>query len=57
MILFSLILVTLGIDTIKCDNIDILIDTKANTLHRIDSLNLLIYCECEKMENFYAKKN
>jgi hypothetical protein len=52
MILFSLILITLGIDKIKCDNIDILIDTKATTLHRIDSLNLLIYCESEKMENF-----
>lgn len=57
MIIFSLIIITLGLDTIKCDNIDILIDTKATTLHRIDSLNLLIYCESDEMENFSFIEN
>jgi solute carrier family 9 (sodium/hydrogen exchanger), member 6/7 len=33
------------ISEIKCDNFDVLIDKKATSLHRIDSLNLLIYCE------------
>lgn len=33
------------ISEIECDNFDVLIDAKATSLHRIDSLNLLIYCE------------
>lgn len=32
------------ISDIECDNFDVLIDAKATSLHRIDSLNLLIYC-------------
>lgn len=28
----------------KADNFDILIDTKATSIHRLDSLNILIYC-------------
>lgn len=39
-----LVLVQL-IRKIECDNFDVLIDAKATSLHRIDSLNLLIYCE------------
>jgi hypothetical protein len=33
------------ISEIKCDNFDVLIDAKAQKLHQIDSLNLLIYCK------------
>ncbi|KAG5677784.1 hypothetical protein PVAND_007514 [Polypedilum vanderplanki] len=42
----TLIIVTLLglINDIRADNFDILIDTKANSIHRLDSLNLLIYC-------------
>lgn len=32
------------VQQIGADNFDILIDTKANSIHRLDSLNLLIYC-------------
>lgn len=48
----NLIILTLGlvniISEIKCDNFDVLIDAKATQLHRIDSLNLLIYCKCNQ---------
>ncbi|CAO1349778.1 unnamed protein product [Diamesa tonsa] len=30
--------------SVQCDNSDVLIDAKATLYHRIDSLNLLIYC-------------
>lgn len=33
------------VSVIECDNFDVLIDAKATSLHRIDSLNLLIYCK------------
>lgn len=36
------------ISEIECDNFDVLIDAKATSLHRVDSLNLLIYCECHR---------
>ena len=29
----------------NADNFDILIDTKENSIHRLDSLNILIYCK------------
>lgn len=41
----TLVLIQQTIGVIKCDNFDVLIDAKATSLHRIDSLNLLIYCE------------
>ena len=45
LITITLVLVQL-ISEIKCDNFDVLIDAKATSLHRVDSLNLLIYCKC-----------
>lgn len=42
--ILTLVLIQL-ISEIKCDNFDVLIDAKATSLHRVDSLNLLIYCE------------
>jgi hypothetical protein len=30
---------------VNADNFDILIDTKENSIHRLDSLNILIYCK------------
>lgn len=36
------------ITTVKCDNFDVLIDAKATQQHRVDSLNLLIYCKSHK---------
>lgn len=43
-IAITLVLVQL-VSVINCDNFDVLIDAKATSLHRVDSLNLLIYCE------------
>lgn len=46
------------ISEIKCDNFDVLIDAKATSLHRIDSLNLLIYCRtigCLGENSFHNK--
>lgn len=37
----------------NADNFDILIDTKENSIHRLDSLNILIYC---KSLFFWEKK-
>lgn len=55
----NLIILTLGlvhlISEIECDNFDVLIDAKATSMHRIDSLNLLIYCKC-KQKSITRKK-
>lgn len=55
----NLIIVTLlgliKIRDIRADNFDILIDTKANSIHRLDSLNLLIYCKSQKNSIFSDK--
>lgn len=50
----TLVLVQL-VGVIKCDNFDVLIDAKATSLHRIDSLNLLIYCESRAKINLQKK--
>lgn len=44
LVTLTLILIQL-ISRIRCDNFDVLIDAKATSLHRVDSLNLLIYCK------------
>lgn len=41
---FATVLISLVIN-VQCDNFDVLIDAKATQQHRVDSLNLLIYCE------------
>lgn len=47
LMILTVVLVQL-ISEIKCDNFDVLIDAKATSLHRVDSLNLLIYCESHR---------
>lgn len=40
--------------SVQCDNSDVLIDAKATLYHRIDSLNLLIYCEWKFLCKLYC---
>lgn len=50
---FVSVLISLVIN-VKCDNFDVLIDAKATQQHRVDSLNLLIYCEFPDFSTFLA---
>lgn len=43
-----ILVLILFIKEFKCDNFDVLIDAKATSIHRIDSLNLLIYCKSHR---------
>lgn len=40
---------------VECDNFDVLIDAKATQQHRVDSLNLLIYCEFFKFLELFRR--
>lgn len=51
---FASVLISLVIN-VQCDNFDVLIDAKATQQHRVDSLNLLIYCEFPDFSTFRSE--